>query len=46
MLNDPTYSYETFYNLQPFIAERMLTADPDAHFTDIGKTMFHPTFSD
>ena len=46
MLNDPTYNYETFYNLQPFIAERMLWADPDAHFTDIGKTMYHPTFSD
>lgn len=46
MLNDPTYNYETFYNLQPFMAERMLQADPDAHFTDIGKTMYHPTFSD
>lgn len=46
MLNDPTYNYETFYNLQPFMAERMLWADPDAHFTDIGKTMYHPTFSD
>lgn len=46
MLNDPTYSYQTFYNLQPFMAQRMLMADPDAHFTDIGKTMYHPTFSD
>ena len=46
MLNDPTYNYETFYNLQPFMAERMLQVDPDAHFTDIGKTMYHPTFSD
>ena len=46
MLNDPTYSYQTFYNLQPFMAQRMLTADPYAHFTDIGKTMYHPTFSD
>ena len=46
MLNDPTYNYETFYNLQPFMAERMLQADPDAHFSDIGKTMYHPTFSD
>lgn len=46
MLNDPTYNYETFYNLQPFMAERMLQADPDAHFTDIAKTMYHPTFSD
>lgn len=46
MLNDPQYNYETFYNLEPFMAERMLQADPDAHFTDIGKTMYHPTFSD
>lgn len=46
MLNDPTYNYETFYNLQPSVAERMLQADPDAHFTDIAKTMYHPTFSD
>lgn len=46
MLNDPTYNYETFYNLQPSVAERMLQADPDAHFTDIAKTIYHPTFSD
>lgn len=46
MLNDPTYNYETFYNLQPFMAERMLQSDPYAHFSDIGKTMYHPTFSD
>lgn len=45
MLNDPTYNYKTFYDLQPYMAERMLTADPNAHFTDIGKTMYHPTFS-
>lgn len=45
MLNDPTYNYKTFYDLQPYMAERMLTADPYAHFTDIGKTMYHPTFS-
>ena len=42
MLNDPQYNYETFYNLQPFMAERMLQADPYAHFSDIGKTMYHP----
>lgn len=45
ILNDPTYNYKTFYDLQPYMAERMLTADPNAHFTDIGKTMYHPTFS-
>lgn len=46
MLNDPTYNYKTFYDMQPFNAELMLTADPEAHFTDVGKTMYHPTFSD
>lgn len=46
MLNDPTYNYRTFYNLQPDQAQRMLTADPEAHFTDIGKTAYHPSFSD
>ena len=45
MLNDPTYNYKTFYDLQPYMAKRMLTVDPNAHFTDIGKTMYHPTFS-
>jgi len=24
---------------------KILTADPKAHFTDIGKTVYHPTFS-
>lgn len=46
MLNDPQYNHETFYNLEPFMAERILQADPYAHFSDIGKTMYHPTFSD
>lgn len=46
MLNDPTYNYRTFYVKQPYMANQMLYANPDAHFTDIGKTMYHPTFSD
>lgn len=45
MLNDPTYNYRTFYNLQPFQALNMLNADSKAHFTDIAKTIYHPTFS-
>lgn len=46
MLNDPTYNYKTFYEQRPFMAQRMLNEDPYAHFDDIGKTMYHPTFSD
>lgn len=46
MLNDPTYSYRTFFNLQPFQALNMLNSSSNAHFTDIAKTMYHPTFSD
>lgn len=45
MLNDNTYNYEHFYNAQPKEAQAMLTKDADAHFTDIAKTAFHPTFS-
>lgn len=42
---DPTYDYELFYNQQPNEAQDMLNKDSDAHFTDIGKTSSHPTFS-
>lgn len=45
MLNDNTYNYEHFYNAQPKEAQEMLKKDADAHFTDIAKTAFHPTFS-
>lgn len=45
MLNDPTYNYEHFYYRQPQIAYAMLKDSPDAHFTDIAKTVYHPTFS-
>lgn len=45
MLNDDTYNYEHFYNVQPKEAQAMLKKDADAHFTDIAKTAFHPTFS-
>lgn len=44
-LNDPTYNYEHFYNVQPQIAYVMLKDSPDAHFTDIAKTAYHPIFS-
>lgn len=44
MLNDNTYNYEHFYNVQPKEAQAMLNKDADAHFTDIAKTASHPTF--
>lgn len=46
LINDPTYDYEVFYNKQPDLAAGILKDDPRAHFSDIGKTVFHPTFSD
>lgn len=45
MLNDKTYDYELFYNKEPDMARAMLYDSPDAHFNDIGKTAYHPTFS-
>lgn len=45
MLNDPTYNYRLFYDMQPKEANDMLRKNSDAHFTDIGKTVYHPTFS-
>ena len=45
MLNDNTYNYEHLYNAQPKEAQAMLKKDADAHFSDIAKTAFHPTFS-
>ena len=46
MQNDPTYDYKVFYEQQPDMAKAMLTADPEAHFNDVGKTPNHPTYSD
>lgn len=45
MLNDPTYNYRTFYNKNRSMAMQMLNENPEAHFTDVGKTAQHPTFS-
>ena len=45
MARDNTYNYEHFYNTQPKEAQAMLKRNADAHFTDIAKTAFHPTFS-
>ena len=45
MLNDNTYNYKEFYDKDKEQAMKMLTADSEAHFTDVGKTVYHPTFS-
>ena len=45
MANDESYDYNLFYRLQPKEAKAMLNKSSDAHFTDIGKTVYHPTFS-
>ena len=45
MLNDNTYNYRAFLENSPEEAYMMLNADPKAHFTDAGKTVYHPTFS-
>ena len=45
MLNDNTYNYEHFYKEKKKEAQAMLKRNADAHFSDIAKTAFHPTFS-
>lgn len=42
---DNTYDYESYYNKYPEMAWGMLGEDPEAHFTDEFKTIYHPTFS-
>lgn len=45
MLNDNTYDYRIFYDRDRREAEKMLKKNSRAHFSDIGKTVYHPTFS-
>lgn len=45
MLNDNEYNYKAFFNMDRKNAMGMLTASPEAHFSDVGKTVWHPTFS-
>jgi hypothetical protein len=45
-LDDPTYDYRQFYKRQPVEAMKILKKDKYAHFSDVGKTVYHPTFSD
>ena len=45
MLNSNDYNYRAFYDNNRESALAMLNADPEAHFTDVGKTVYHPTFS-
>ncbi len=40
------YDYRLFFEKEPELAKKLLTDDPEAHFTDIGKLPGHPTFSD
>ena len=43
--NDNTYDYRGFYDKYPSEAWAMLSGNPEAHFTDEFKTVYHPTFS-
>lgn len=43
--NDNTYDYEGWYNENPERAWNLLKDDPNAHFDDRYKTVYHPTFS-
>lgn len=43
--NDNTYDYEGWYNENPQRAWNFLKDDPNAHFDDKYKTVYHPTFS-
>lgn len=40
------YDYEGWYNEDPKRAYAFLNDDPEAHFDDKYKTVYHPTFSD
>ena len=46
MLNDNTYNYKEFYDKDKEQAMKMLTADSEAHFTDVGKTVQKNSYSD
>lgn len=45
LLNDNTYNYKAFYDNNREQALAMLTENPEVHFSDVGKTVYHPTFS-
>lgn len=45
MLNNNEYDYKAFYNNNREEALKMLNSDSNIHFSDIGKTVWHPTFS-
>lgn len=44
--DDPAYDYAGFYIENPKRAWALLNGDPNAHFVDTYKTVYHPTFSD
>ena len=45
MLNDNTYNYRAFYDNNRKMAIKSLSDPSGAHFSDVCKTMYHPTFS-
>ena len=45
MLNDNTYNYRALYDNDRKMAIKSLTDPSGTHFSDVGKTMYHPTFS-
>lgn len=45
MLNDNTYNYKAFYDNNKKMAIKSLSDPSGTHFNDVGKTMYHPTFS-
>lgn len=45
MLNDNEYNYRAFYDADLEYAEDFLKSKKGTHFTDVGKTVYHPTFS-
>ena len=44
--DDPAYDYAGFYIENPKRAWALLDGNPNAHFVDTYKTVYHPTFSD
>lgn len=43
--SDNTYDYEGYYNSNPEEAWKIANGDPEGHFPDDYKTVYHPTFS-
>lgn len=46
MLNSNDYDYKAFYDEDPERAWQWLESPEGSHFDDVGKTVYHPSFSD